>query len=108
MGINRGEHKDRSPSEVCRRMKLSVGLDKKELYRVWLAYNRRLKTCSNPRVAVEKLQTHPEIYPESYLNYFTALGFQLFNKEYLEEVKDDSGFVPRGCDGSGEEELGGE
>ena len=65
-------------------MKLSFGLNKKELFRIWKAYNTRLADVGNPRDAVARMQRHPDLYPDASMNYFTALGFEIFNQTYLD------------------------
>ena len=87
MGANRREHKNKSPTEVSKRLDKMFNVRKKDLYALWLAYNNRVVLNKNPRMTIKQLQSHPEMYSDETMNYFMAMGFEFFNKEYLKEIK---------------------
>lgn len=74
MGSNRGFSKKQLTAEVFG--KLSNNQNKKELFEVWKVYNELRSKEVNAVDAVQAL------YGEN-VDYFTAVGFELFNKEYL-------------------------
>lgn len=79
MGSNRGFSKEQLTAEVFG--KLSNHQDKKELFEVWKAYN---ELRSKGVKAIDAIQA---LYGEN-VDYFTAVGFELFNKEYLEVLEE--------------------
>lgn len=78
MGSNRRFSEKQSPSEVFGRLSNNFSDEKKlELYNVWKAYNELRSKNVKPLNCIEAL------YGED-LDYFTSVGFELFNREYIE------------------------
>jgi len=88
MGDDRSEHQDKSPTQIFTRVSEHFNVNRKELYRLWLAYNNRVVINKNPRATILQLQSHEDAYSPEALNYFMAMGFELFNKEYAKEIRD--------------------
>lgn len=86
MGKHRGKHQDKSSTEVSVKLSKAFNVRQKDLYSLWLAYNNRVIVNGNPRLTINQLSSHPEMYSPEAMNYFTALGFELFNKEYLKGI----------------------
>ncbi|MDD5650428.1 MAG: hypothetical protein PHF86_08450 [Candidatus Nanoarchaeia archaeon] len=80
MGRNRAEYKDKTTSKVCKQL---IGkINKKELYEVWKTYNElKIK-------GISILDCIEALYGED-LNFFTALGFEIINEEYIKELVND-------------------
>lgn len=88
MGDDRSEHQDKPATQVFTRVSEYFNVNKNELYRLWLAYNNRKVINKNPRMTILQLESHEDMYAPEALNYFMAMGFELFNKEYLKEIRD--------------------
>jgi hypothetical protein len=84
MGSNRGISKEQSPPEVFGRLSNSFSdNDKKELFAIWQSYNEMRIGGVNPFEIVKYFRGDS-------LDYFTAVGFELFNKEYIKLMEEDS------------------
>ena len=90
MGADRGEHQNASAPQVFIKVYEKFGLTKRQIYEIWVAYNNRRNIGTPARTAIDQLQSHPEIYPIEILNYFTVIGLELFNKEYIKEVQENA------------------
>jgi len=84
MGNNRREYQNKTPSKICG--KLSNNLkekDKKELFELWKVYNELRSK------GVKAIDCIEALYGEN-LDYFTAVGFEVFNKEYIKELNNEN------------------
>jgi hypothetical protein len=80
MGSIREFNKVQSPPEVFGRLSNNyTDKQKQDLFEIWKAYNELITKCSK-REAIKYL------YGED-LTYFTLVGLDLFNKEYLGAIK---------------------
>lgn len=80
MGSNRGISKEQSPPEVFGRLSDNFSNDdKKELFAIWQAYNEMRINGIDVFKTIEFLKGDN-------LDYFTAVGFELFNKEYIDLI----------------------
>lgn len=79
MGRNRSISENKSPKEVFGQ--LSNEIDKAELYSIWKVYNQLRSSGNSPKKCIEYLDREK-------LDYFTEVGFELFNKEYIGLIKE--------------------
>ena len=90
MGTDRGKCETESPSEIFRSIRSFWEVDEQELYRIWIAYNnRQVINKGDARKTINQLLKHDDFYPPETLNYFMAMGFEMFNREYLKEIENE-------------------
>ena len=90
MGNIRRINNEPSSPEVFRSIKSFWEVDEEELYRIWLAYNnRQVINKGDARKTINQLLKHDDFYPVETLNYFMAMGFEMFNREYLKEIENE-------------------
>jgi len=65
-----------------------LGLTKKQLYAVWLHYNR-LSLSIGKANAVSEMILSIEGINYAAFKYFIVLGFESINKEYFKEIEND-------------------
>lgn len=90
MGGDRREHSNEKIPEVCVNVLQQFHLTKGQIYSIWNGYVNRREEGINARDCIAMLRKHPEVYPEEILNYFMAMGLELFTKEYLDVVMEES------------------
>ena len=90
MGNIRRINNESSSTEVFRSIRSFWEVDEEELYRIWLAYNnRQVINKGDARKTINQLLKHDDFYPVETLNYFMAMGFEMFNREYLKEIENE-------------------
>ena len=90
MGNIRRINNESSSTEVFRSIRSFWEVDEEELYRIWLAYNnRQVINKGDARKTINQLLKHDDFYPPETLNYFMAMGFEMFNREYLKEIENE-------------------
>ncbi len=90
MGSNRSLNQNKPAAEVFKRIVDDFGVEKKHLFSIWSRYMK--KRC-NGKGAAETIESIKySCIPDSgtmynALNYFAAVGMELFAKEYLEVME---------------------
>ncbi len=81
MGSDREFGQEQSPPEVFKRLSDNYSdIEKMKLFNTWKEYNSIKLRSGSSQIAIDYL------YREN-LDYFTIVGLELFNKEYIEEFK---------------------
>jgi hypothetical protein len=62
------------------------GIDKKQLYEVWIQYNR-LSLEVGKMNAISEMVMSIEVINFDAFKYFILLGFESVNKEYFKEIE---------------------
>lgn len=82
MGANRSIYKNDSEAKVQLTIAEECGASFEDMYKVWKAY--ALKRLSHEHNIVKQLREDRTL-PQSALDYFTTIGFELFAMEYVKE-----------------------
>lgn len=84
MGRDREQYQNESSPKVFMKVADAFEIDRENLFELWSAYMARRLVGANPRSVICQLESHPEMYQKEAIRYFTAMGFELFSKEYIE------------------------
>lgn len=87
MGSDRNEHQDKSPAQIFVTLYEKSGFTTEQLFQTWVGYNSKRQNGFNARKAIAHLLKHPEMFPIEIVGYFASIGLELYNKEYLKELK---------------------
>jgi hypothetical protein len=66
------------------------GIDKKQLYEVWIQYNNLSLEVGKMNAISEMVMSIESINFVAF-KYFILLGFESVNKEYFKEIESDTG-----------------
>lgn len=65
-----------------------LGLTKKQLYKVWLQYNKLSASVGKANAISEMVLTIEEIDFDAF-KYFIVLGFESINEKYFKEIENE-------------------
>jgi hypothetical protein len=81
MGANRRFNKDNKAEKIQVTIRDEFKLNKKEIYKVWIAYVHEIAKGTKHPDIILKLKACKDIDPIA-LDYFSALGLTIITKDY--------------------------